>query len=167
MATKDNIVHPEVIDRSTDTTVVTVNKQQYDSCTDKCCFNLRPVDLDFIAKAQWRFVTDTEIDAAPAEVYSILLDDNAWNVWHPEITIIQWLTPEPKGVGSQRIIMFGTMKVTEEFLAIDNNARFTFRFNHLSKPTCMTFNAMVEDFILVELPNNRTRLIRTVNADPG
>ena len=59
------------------------------------------------------------------------------------------------------------MQVTEEFLAMDTNARLTFRFNHVSKPTCMNFNAMVEDFILVELPDNRCRLVRTVNADPG
>lgn len=177
MKTNEKAVRPEIIDRSTIPAVVSrdddiqqqqhQHQQQHDSCIDKCCYNPRSVGLDFIAKAKWRFITDTELDATPAEVYAILLDDDAWNVWHPEISDIHWITSDPKGVGSKRIILFGKMQVTEEFLTMDTNARLTFRFNHVSKPTCMNFNAMVEDFILVELPDNRCRLVRTINADPG
>jgi hypothetical protein len=174
MTTNNKAVRPEAIDRSTiPSDVSNDNKQpqqqhqQHNSCIDKCCYNPRSVGLDFIAKAKWRFITDTELDATPAEVYAIFLDDDAWNIWHPEISGIHWITSDPKGVGSKRIILFGKMEVTEEFLAMDTNARLTFRFNHVSKPTCMNFNAMVEDFILVELPDNRCRLVRTVNADPG
>jgi len=171
--TKDNFVHPEIIDRSIIPPAAGDSIQQYNqhsqhnSCIDKYCYNLRLVGLDYIAKAKWRFITDTELDATPTEVYAIFLDDDAWNIWHPEISDIHWITPGPKVVGSRRTILFGDMKVIEEFIAMDTDARLTFRFNHVSKPTCMNFNAMVEEFILVELPDKRTRLIRTVNADPG
>jgi hypothetical protein len=128
-------------------------------------------------EARWRFVTSTDLDATPETVFSILLDDDAWHIWHPEISDINWDNYQPHGVGSHRTVRFsnwlfmillcGSLILSEEFLIWENNKRLNFRFNKTNRPRFMGYLAGMEDFQIEDLGNGKCRLCRTVAVDPS
>ncbi len=138
---------------------------------------MRPVTPDYLEKGNWIFRSEVELNGTMEEVFSILLDDGAWNIWHPEISDVRWQTPPPFGVGAKRtvrfsnwlfmLLLFGSLILHEEFLIWDENKRLTFRFNKTNRPRFLGYLAGMEDFQLEYLPNGYCKLTRTVAVDPA
>lgn len=142
------------------------------------CNAMRKISVDFADTAPWRFVTETEINATPSEVFNVMiLDDSALNKWHPEVSDVNWLTPQPHQAGSKRTVRFthilfvvllmGSLVLSEEFLVWEENKRVTFRFNSTNRPVFLGYRAGMEDFQLEELPNGKTKFTRVVAVEPS
>ncbi len=127
-------------------------------------FNCRPVGLDFIEGAAYRFENVVELDAAPEAVFDIFADGESWPCWFDEIKRVVWTSPEPKGVGTTRTVTLTTMTVYEYFLAWERGRRFAFRFEGSSLPLC---RAGVEDYRLEDLGGGRTRFLYGVYLEPS
>ena len=50
----------------------------------------RPVTLDFINTAPYRFINICELDAPPDKVFAILEDGPSWVLWFKEIETVRW-----------------------------------------------------------------------------
>ncbi len=126
-------------------------------------FSCRPVELDFIAHAPWRFENVVELDAAPEKVFDVFADGESWPRWFDGIQRVVWTSPEPKGVGTTRSVTLTTGTVYEHFLAWDRGKRFAFRFEGADRPL---FRAGIEDYRLEDLGNGRTRFVYGVYLEP-
>ena len=80
-------------------------------------FACRPVELDFISQARWRFENVVELDAPPEKVFDIFADGESWPRWFDGILRVVWTSPEPKGVGTTRSVSLTSGTVYEHFLA--------------------------------------------------
>jgi len=125
-------------------------------------FPCRPVGLEFIAEAPWRFENVVELDAPPEQVFDVFADGESWPRWFEGIQRVVW-GPEPKGVGTTRSVTLTTGTVHEYFLAWDRGKRFAFRFTGANRPY---FRAGVEDYRLEDIGNGRTRLSYGVYLEP-
>ena len=127
-------------------------------------FNCRPVGLDFIEGAAYRFENVVELEAPPTVVFDIFADGESWPRWFDGIKRVVWTSPEPKAVGTTRTVTLTTMTVHEYFLAWERGRRFAFRFEGSSLPLC---RAGIEDYRLEELPGGRTRFHYGVYLEPS
>ena len=127
-------------------------------------FTCRPVGLDFIEGAAYRFENEVELDATPEAVFDIFADGESWPRWFEGIRRVVWTSPEPKGVGTTRTVTLTTMTVFEHFLAWERGRRFAFRFEGSSLPLC---RAGVEDYRLEDLGGGRTRFHYGVYLEPS
>ena len=62
------------------------------------------VDLDFIARAPFRFVSTVDLAITPEQVFEVLDDAESWPQWATVITKVTWTSPEPRGVGTTRTV---------------------------------------------------------------
>lgn len=127
-------------------------------------FNCRPVGLEFIEGAAYRFENVVELEAPPEAVFDLFADGASWPRWFPDIRRVVWTGPEPKGVGTTRTVTLTTMTVYEHFLAWERGRRFAFRFEGASLPLC---RAGVEDYRLEDLGNGRSRFFYGVYLEPS
>ncbi|MBX7183716.1 MAG: SRPBCC family protein [Vicinamibacteria bacterium] len=127
-------------------------------------FTCRPVGLDFIEEAAYRFENVVELEAPPEAVFDIFADGESWPRWFDGIQRVVWTSPEPKGVGTTRTVTLTTMTVYEHFLAWEHGRRFAFRFVGSSLPLC---RAGIEDYQLEALPGGRTRFFYGVYLEPS
>ena len=127
-------------------------------------FKCRPVELDFIERAAYRFENVVELDAPPEAVFDIFADGESWPRWFDGIQRVVWTSAEPKGVGTTRTVTLTTMTVYEHFLAWDRGRRFTFRFEGSSLPLC---RAGIEDYRLEDIEPGRTRFSYGVYLEPS
>ena len=127
-------------------------------------FSCRPVDLDFIEQAPYRFENVVELNATPEEVFDIFADGGSWPQWFEGIQHVEWTSPEPRGVGTTRTVTLTTGTVYEHFLAWDRGRRFAFRFVGANRPL---FRAGVEDYRLEDLGGRRCRFLYGVYLDPA
>ena len=127
-------------------------------------FNCRPVGLDFIEGAAYRFENVVELEAPPEAVFDLFADGESWPRWFPDIRRVVWTSPEPKGVGTTRTVTLTTMTVYEHFLAWERGRRFAFRFEGATLPLC---RAGVEDYRLEDLGNGRSRFFYGVYLEPS
>lgn len=127
-------------------------------------FSCRPVELDFIARARWRFENTVELDAEPDAVFDLFADGESWPLWFAGIRRVEWTSPEPKGVGTTRTVTLTTATVFECFLAWDRGTRFAFRFEGANRPL---FRAGIEDYRLEGIGAGRTRFDYGVYLDPS
>ena len=145
-----------------------------------CDFKLRVVGDDFMNNNGWRkwvFSNSAEIDATSEEVFKVLTTTNSWKDWFPEIVDVNWTTPDPKSVGTTRtirfyhwlfaLLLFGTISVNEYFFKWEENKRITFYVTSISRPTILTFNALLEDYNVEDLGNGKSKFTYTVYAEPG
>src|SRR5690348_8575982 len=126
-------------------------------------FTCRPVELDFIEGAPWRFENEVKLDAPPEGVFDIFADGESWPRWFNGIYRVDWTSPEPKGVGTTRTVRLTTMTVDEHFLAWERGKRFAFRFVGSSLPLC---RAGIEDYRLEPTADGRTRFFYGVYLEP-
>jgi hypothetical protein len=126
-------------------------------------FNCRPIGLDFIDGAPYRFENTVELEASSEAVFDVFADGESWPRWFDGITRVVWTSPEPKGVGTTRTVTLTTMTVYEHFLAWDRGRRFAFRFEGCSLPLC---HAGVEDYRLEDLGGGRSRFFYGVYLEP-
>lgn len=125
-------------------------------------FSCRPVELDFIAQAPWRFENVIELEKTPEQVFDIFADGESWPRWFDGIQRVVW-GPEPKGVGTTRSVTLTTGTVYEHFLAWERGKRFAFRFEGANRPL---FRAGIEDYRLEDIGNGRTRFFHGVYLEP-
>jgi hypothetical protein len=107
--------------------------------------DLAPVDLGFFAAAQHRTVRDVRIAASPERVFDALARDPAgWGGWFPGFSSSgRYVTPPPHGVGSEREMRVGGMRVIETMLAWEEPTRWAFRVSFVALPFV---RAMAEDY---------------------
>jgi hypothetical protein len=126
-------------------------------------FRCRPVGLDFIERAPWRFENVAELEAPAERVFDLFADGESWPRWFEGIRDVQWTSPEPKGVGTTRTVRLSTATVYEHFLVWEPGRRFTFRFEGANRPL---FRAGIEDYRLEDLGAGRCRFLYGVYVEP-
>ena len=123
-----------------------------------------PVGLDFIDNAPFRFRNSVELAITPEQVFEVLADAESWPQWAKVITKVTWTSPEPRGVGTTRVVeMLGGMVGDEEFIAWEQNRRMAFRFNACSTRSVTAF---AEDY-QVEPTADGCRLTWTMSQKPA
>lgn len=108
------------------------------------------VELDFIDRAPFRFVSTVDLAITPEQLFEVLADETSWPHWATVITKVEWTSPEPRGVGTTRTVtMRGHITGDEEFLAWEPFTHMAFRFN---TSTSNAISAFAEDYRVVETP---------------
>ncbi|WP_273732048.1 SRPBCC family protein [Mycolicibacterium septicum] len=106
------------------------------------------VELDFIDRAPFRFVSIVDLAITPEQLFEVLSDETSWPHWATVITNVEWTSPEPRGVGTTRTVtMRGHIVGDEEFLAWEPFSHMAFRFN---TSTSNAISAFAEDYRVVE-----------------
>ncbi|MDF3336286.1 SRPBCC family protein [Mycolicibacterium septicum] len=106
------------------------------------------VELDFIDRAPFRFVSTVDLAITPEQLFEVLSDETSWPHWATVITSVEWTSPEPRGVGTTRTVtMRGHIVGDEEFLAWEPFSHMAFRFN---TSTSNAISAFAEDYRVVE-----------------
>lgn len=115
--------------------------------------DLHPCDrvgLDFVDAAANRFVNSVDLNITPEQLFEVLADADSWPKWAKAITNVEWTSPEPRGVGTTRLVtMRGGLLGSEEFLAWDEHTMMAFRFNEASEKRIKAF---AERYDVVETP---------------
>ncbi|WP_197509088.1 SRPBCC family protein, partial [Mycobacterium sp. E3247] len=76
------------------------------------------VDMSFIDSAPFVFRNSVDLAITPEQLFEVLADAESWPRWASVITKVTWTSPEPRGVGTTRVVeMRGGMVGNEEFLA--------------------------------------------------
>jgi Polyketide cyclase / dehydrase and lipid transport len=115
------------------------------------------VDLDFIARAPFRFVSTVDLAITPEQLFEVLADAESWPHWATLITNVVWTSPEPdispslrspqRGIGTTRTVsMRGNIVGDEEFIAWEPFSHMAFRFN---QSTSNALSAFAEDYRVV------------------
>ena len=98
------------------------------------------VGVDFVDSAPNRFVNSVELNITPVQLFEVLADAESWPHWAKVITNVEWTTPEPRGVGTKRLVtMRGGLLGSEEFIAWDEHTMMAFRFNEASEKRIKAF----------------------------
>jgi carbon monoxide dehydrogenase subunit G len=122
------------------------------------------VDLDFIDNAPFRFRNSVDLTITPEQLFEVLGDAESWPRWASVITKVTWTSPEPRGVGTTRIVeMRGGMVGDEEFLSWEPFTRMAFRFNECSTRAVAAF---AEDYRVEVIPGG-CRLTWTMAQKPA
>ena len=122
------------------------------------------VDLDFIDNAPFRFRNSVDLAITPEQLFEVLGDAESWPHWASVITKVTWTSPEPRGVGTTRIVeMRGGMVGDEEFLSWEPFTRMAFRFNECSTRAVAAF---AEDYRVEVIPGG-CRLTWTMAQKPA
>ena len=93
-------------------------------------FECEPFDIDFFRTAPQRVIFERTLDAPASRIFEIFEDPNSWPVWGgPGIQEVEWTTPKPFGVGTERTVFFlGGMEVYERFIAWEPGEEMAFTF---------------------------------------
>jgi carbon monoxide dehydrogenase subunit G len=122
------------------------------------------VDLDFIDNAPFVFRNSVDLAITPEQLFEVLGDAESWPRWAPVITKVTWTSPEPRGVGTTRIVeMRGGIVGDEEFLAWEPFSHMAFRLNECSTRAVAAF---AEDY-RVEVISGGCRLTWTMAQNPA
>jgi carbon monoxide dehydrogenase subunit G len=122
------------------------------------------VDVDFVDKAPFRFVSTVDLAITPEQVFEVLADAESWPQWATVITKVTWTSPEPFGVGTTRTVnMRGGIVGDEEFLAWEPFSHMAFRFNEASTGSIAAF---AEDYRVVPTPGGGCHLTWVMAMKP-
>ncbi|WP_220454254.1 SRPBCC family protein [Nocardioides immobilis] len=100
----------------------------------------RLVDVDFVDTARYRYRNSVDLAITPEQLFEVLADAESWPHWAKVITKVTWTSPEPRGVGTTRVVdMRGGLVGDEEFLLWEPPTRMAFRFNASSEKTVQAF----------------------------
>jgi len=109
------------------------------------------VDLDFVDRAPYRFVSTVDLAITPEQLFDVLADETSWPQWASVITKVTWTSPLPRGVGTTRTVdMLGGITADEEFLAWEPFTRMAFHFN---ESTTGSVAAFAEDYRVLPTAN--------------
>ncbi len=112
-------------------------------------FPCEPVDVSFIETAPYRFTNSVDLAITPEQLFEVLADAESWPRWANVITKVAWTSPEPRGVGTTRVVdMRGGIVGDEEFLIWEPLRRMAFRFNECSTTAVAAF---AEDYPFLQL----------------
>ncbi|OMC07650.1 MULTISPECIES: SRPBCC family protein [unclassified Mycobacterium] len=122
------------------------------------------VDLSFIENAPFRFRNSVDLAITPEQLFEVLADAESWPRWAPVITKVTWTSPEPRGVGTTRVVeMRGGIVGDEEFIAWEPFSHMAFRFNECSTRSVAAF---AEDYRVEVIPGG-CRLTWTMAQQPA
>jgi hypothetical protein len=114
--------------------------------TPKKLYECEKVGLDWMTTAQSRFSNSVDIALSPDDLFGVLARADTWPRWAKVIKHVEYTSPEPRGVGTTRVVqMAGGMVGDEEFLAWEPGRRMAFRFN---TSATRTLKAFLEDYHL-------------------
>jgi len=98
------------------------------------------VGVDFVDTARFRYANSVDLAITPEQLFEVLEDASAWPRWAKVITNVTWTSPEPRSVGTTRVVdMRGGLIGDEEFLVWEPPTRMAFRFNASSEKTVQAF----------------------------
>jgi hypothetical protein len=123
----------------------------------------RPVDASFFDTAPMRFKNVVELDASPAEVFSIFEDGESWPHWFRAIRKVKWTSDRPYRVGTTRTAWLWTVTLDEHFFRWEQNRRCSFYASAQSMPLA---HALAEDYLLEEVAPGKTRFTYSVALEP-
>lgn len=85
--------------------------------------------------------------AAPAEVWHSIASDESLAAWGPAVKSVDWRTPRPFGVGTEREVVLagGLARVRERFFRWDEGRGYSFAGFEASFPLLRRF---AEDYVL-------------------
>src|SRR6201987_3562362 len=130
-------------------------------------FPCERVDVSFTENARFRFRNSVDLAITPEQVFEVFADAESWPRWASVITKVTWTSPEPRGVGTTRIVeMRGGLRAlvgAEEFLAWEPFTRMAFRFNECSTRAVAAF---AEDYRVEVIPGG-CRLTWTMAQKPA
>lgn len=127
-------------------------------------FPCERVDVSFTENAPFRFRNSVDLAITPEQVFEVLADAESWPRWASVITKVTWTSPEPRGVGTTRIVeMRGGIVGDEEFLAWEPFTHMAFRFNECSTRSVAAF---AEDYRVEVVPGG-CRLTWTMAQKPA
>ncbi|MEB4210519.1 SRPBCC family protein [Mycobacterium sp. 94-17] len=131
-------------------------------------FPCERVDTDFInadsAEGRHRFRNSVDLAVTPEQLFEVLSDAASWPRWAKVITKVTWTSPEPRGVGTTRVVeMRGGIVGNEEFLVWEPFTRMAFRFNECSTRSVAAF---AEDYRVEAIPGG-CRLTWTMAQKPA
>lgn len=127
-------------------------------------FDCERVGLDFIDSAPVVFRNSVDLAITPEQLFEVLSDAAAWPRWATVITKVTWTSPEPRGVGTTRVVeMRGGIVGNEEFLAWEPFTHMAFRFNECSTRSVAAF---AEDYRVQVIPGG-CRLTWTMAQKPA
>lgn len=126
------------------------------------------VDTSFVdtspVKGRYLFQNSVELAITPEQLFEVLADAESWPRWASVITKVTWTSPEPRGVGTTRVVeMRGGIVGNEEFLAWEPFTHMAFRFNECSTRSVAAF---AEDYRVEVIPGG-CRLTWTMAQKPA
>lgn len=122
------------------------------------------VDLSFIDSAPFVYRNSVDLAITPEQLFEVLADAESWPRWASVITKVTWTSPEPRGVGTTRVVeMRGGLVGNEEFLAWEPFSHMAFRFNECSTQAVAAF---AEDYRVEAVPGG-CRLTWTMAQKPA
>lgn len=122
------------------------------------------VDLAFIENAPFRFRNSVDLAITPEQLFEVLSDAESWPRWAKVITKVTWTSPEPRGIGTTRVVeMRGGIVGDEEFIAWEPFTHMAFRFNECSTKAVAAF---AEDYRVEVIPGG-CRLTWTMAQKPA
>lgn len=155
-------------------------------------FSLRQVPPSFVNEAPWIFRSELILEnVSVQDCWDIVLDDNNWKHWHPEVTKIEWegqkspaagTVKPPGGPGSRRVVKFsdslfdvllaGPVQLHEHFDVWDESSphkkEFGFYFVGMTRPNFLTYRALRESFMIEEHKNGKgCKFTRIVAVEPS
>lgn len=120
-------------------------------------------DADSVA-GRYRFRNSVDLAITPEQLFEVLSDAQSWPRWAKVITKVTWTSPEPRGVGTTRVVeMRGGIVGNEEFIAWEPFTHMAFRFNECSTRSVAAF---AEDY-RVEVISGGCRLTWTMAQKPA
>ncbi|OSC37868.1 SRPBCC family protein [Mycobacterium decipiens] len=127
-------------------------------------FPCERVDLSFIETAPYLFRNTVDLAITPEQLFEVLADAESWPRWATVITKVTWTSPQPRGVGTTRIVeMRGGIVGDEEFLSWEPFTHMAFRFNECSTRAVAAF---AEDYRVEVIPGG-CRLTWTMAQKPA
>ncbi|MCQ4364200.1 SRPBCC family protein [Mycobacterium gordonae] len=122
------------------------------------------VDLSFFETAPYRFRNSVDLAITPEQLFEVLGDAQSWPRWATVITKVTWTSPEPRGIGTTRVVeMRGGIIGGEEFIAWEPFTHMAFRFNECSTKAVAAF---AEDYRVAVIPGG-CRLTWTMAQQPA
>lgn len=120
-------------------------------------------DADSV-EGRYRFRNSVDLAITPEQLFEVLSDAQSWPRWAKVITKVTWTSPEPRGVGTTRVVeMRGGLVGNEEFLAWEPFTHMAFRFNECSTRSLAAF---AEDYRVEVIPGG-CRLTWTMAQKPA
>ncbi len=106
-----------------------------------------------------------ELDVSAKQLWKILEDPKSWPVWAaPGIVEVEWTTPKPYEVGTERTVFFiGGMEVYERFIAWEPEREMAFCFRGATQRVWWRFG---EHYSIRPLGDSRCELTWTVAYEP-
>jgi carbon monoxide dehydrogenase subunit G len=95
---------------------------------------LRPVDLDFEAKAEQVFRVEEQVAAPLERVWEAFADASTWNRWFPGVEWARYDGAGPAGVGTLRRSSVGGVQYEETMLVWDRGRRWAYRVDRSTAP---------------------------------